>query len=311
MKRLFPPEELTKIFGNLGLIYVSHLHSDHHLGLIGLLKKYIEIQERLPIESRKPVFIIAPIRLITSLYEFSQVEHLKLDEYLVPFNAYDLIPHYLRTATNRPSKLDQGLYDGLLDLMSLKSIETCFVPHCLAAYGIGITDKSGFKVVYSGDCRPSRELVALGQDATLLIHEATLADHELDSALEKMHSTTSEAIDVGRQMNAQNIFLTHFSQRYVRVPEFVLEWDKSKQEDGGGKYENVSIAFDRMRVRVGDLWKIGRMYPVFDKMYANTAAGRKRKADEMEGEEQGLLEKTKGISHLMTGLPALGEQRAG
>ena len=308
MKRLFPPEEFTKIFRNLGFIYVSHLHSDHHLGLIGLLKKYIEIQEREPIESRKPVFIIAPIRLIVSLYEFSQVEDLKLDKYLVPFNAHDLVPYHLRRS-NRPSNLDQGLYEGLLDLLSLKSIETCFVPHCSAAYGVSITDKSGFKVVYSGDCRPSDDLVALGQDATLLIHEATLADNELDSAIEKMHSTTSEAIDVGRRMKAQNIFLTHFSQRYMRVPEFVLDWDTSQREEDDRKYEAVSIAFDRMRIRVGDLWKIERMYPVFEEMYATTA-GRKRKAEATEIGEESLLQRAKRISALMM-TPAYSEQQAG
>jgi ribonuclease Z len=305
MKRIFPPEELTRVFRNLGLIFISHLHADHHLGVIGLLKKYIQVQESEPLEARKPVFIIAPFRFITFLYEYSQLEVLKLDEYLIPFNAYDLIPHDLRTATKQPSKLDQGLYEGLLNMLSIESIETCFVPHCQSAYGVGITDKSGFKVVYSGDCRPSPELVALGRDATLLIHEATLADHELEAALDKMHSTTSEAIDVGKRMNAANIFLTHFSQKYTRVPEFVLEWSKKRAE--AGKYENVSIAFDRMRVKVRDLWKIRMMYPVFEQMYAET--GRKRKAEEMEDGE-GVFDKTKTIaSSLMTAASPLGEQR--
>lgn len=52
---------------------------------------------------------------------------------------------------------------------------------------------------YSGDTRPCDKLVKEGQDATLLIHEATLEDASLDKAIAKRHSTTGEAIDVGKR----------------------------------------------------------------------------------------------------------------
>ena len=38
-------------------------------------------------------------------------------------------------------------------------------------------------------------------------------------AASKKHSTSSEAVDVARGMNAYRTILTHFSQRYPRVPE--------------------------------------------------------------------------------------------
>lgn len=50
---------------------------------------------------------------------------------------------------------------------------------------------------YSGDCRPSEELVRVGENATLLIHEATLEDTMEQDAKDKNHCTTQEAIDVG------------------------------------------------------------------------------------------------------------------
>lgn len=318
MKRVFPPKEFAQVLHNLGLIYISHLHADHHLGLVGLLKEYINLQESLPPDSRKPVFIIAPFRLIASIYEYSQLEDLKLDEYLIPFHATDLIPEYLRSVNNQNPRLaDPGLLTGLYNTLSLESIETCYVTHCQAAYGIAITDKSGFKVVYSGDTRPCPELIEIGRDATLLIHEATFGDQELDAALEKMHSTTSEAIDIGRRMNAKNVFLTHFSQRHVRVPDFVLRWEKTPAAEKA-KFENVAIAFDRMRVRVGDLWKVTRMYPLFEKMYfkAEMESQRmknalKRKAREMEGGEEGSRER-EGIAPVVeTASEPLREQQVG
>ena len=42
-----------------------------------------------------------------------------------------------------------------------------------------------------------------------------------------MHCTTGEAIMIGKRMGATNILLTHFSQKWSRVPEFVIEWSKT------------------------------------------------------------------------------------
>jgi ribonuclease BN (tRNA processing enzyme) len=74
------------------------------------------------------------------------------------------------------------------------------------------------KIVYSGDTRPSDNLIAFGRNATLLIHEATFEDDKLAEAMGKRHSTILEACEVARGMNAKHLLLTHFSQRYNGVP---------------------------------------------------------------------------------------------
>ena len=51
-------------------------------------------------------------------------------------------------------------------------------------------------------------------------------------------STTSQAIDVGVRMGARFVILTHFSQRYAKVPLFTDDFSN-----------RVGIAFDNMRVR--------------------------------------------------------------
>jgi hypothetical protein len=85
--------------------------------------------------------------------------------------------------------------------------------------------------------------------------------------LDKMHCTTGEAIMIGRRMGAQNILLTHFSQKWSRVPEFVIEWSKNKDETE--KYGNVGIAFDHMAVKVGDMWKLPLMFSAFEVLYGD------------------------------------------
>lgn len=46
---------------------------------------------------------------------------------------------------------------------------------------------------------PCDALVEAGKDVTLLIHEASMADEEIDKAREKGHSTIGQAIDVGKR----------------------------------------------------------------------------------------------------------------
>lgn len=53
---------------------------------------------------------------------------------------------------------------------------------------------------YSGDTMPSQSLIAAGCDSTLLIHEATLEDTQVEMALAKAHSTFGQAIDVGSRL---------------------------------------------------------------------------------------------------------------
>lgn len=64
-------------------------------------------------------------------------------------------------------------------------------------------------------------------------------EDELSSqAKQKMHCTTSEAIEVGKQMGAKNIILTHFSQRYSKLPRISSD----------GLDDHIGVAFDNMKV---------------------------------------------------------------
>ena len=84
-----------------------------------------------------------------------------------------------------------------------------------------MTSLDGYKIVYSGDTRPSDNLISLGLDeepTDLLIHEATMAHYMLEDCKVKRHTTFTEAIEVAQKMNAKNAIMTHFSQRYSKIP---------------------------------------------------------------------------------------------
>lgn len=83
----------------------------------------------------------------------------------------------------------------------------------------------------------TKSLHVTGMHSDVLIHEATMEDELLDEAKIKLHSTTSQAIEAGNKMDARFILLTHFSQRYAKLPRFSDSFT-----------DRVGIAFDNMKV---------------------------------------------------------------
>jgi ribonuclease Z len=133
------------------------------------------------------------------------------------------------------------------------------VNHCAHAFGIkleGLTNKSclPYSLVYSGDTRPCANIRDAAKECTLLIHEATFENGLEHEALTKKHSTTAEALEIGS--SAYLNILTHFSQRYPKVPSF----DGS---DGivSASGQNAMFAFDLMRVDFNNLRRIPSLLP--------------------------------------------------
>ncbi|KAI5073640.1 hypothetical protein GOP47_0011653 [Adiantum capillus-veneris] len=163
-------------------------------------------------------------------------------------------------ATGRSTLRDMLRCTGL---QSLQSVE---VVHCHNAFGIVIVSESkrnqqgnlrpGWKLVYSGDTRPCQALVDASYGATVLIHEATFDDSMPMEAISKNHSITKEAIEVGMSAGVYRIILTHFSQRYPKIPVF----DES--------YTNKTcIAFDMMSVNLADLLLLPRLLPALKTLF--------------------------------------------
>lgn len=241
--RMYGEKESKKIFAKLKLIYISHLHADHHIGLIGLLQTHREVLG----DKSERILLLAPKQILPWLYFYDhRTESIK--------HEYDLIQN--------GDLLDQPLANETLKNLGISSITTCLVRHCPNSYGVAIEIPSAsavdpVKITYSGDTMPCYELVNLGQNSTILIHEATMENELVLEARKKMHSTLSQAIEQGKKMNAKYTLLTHFSQRYAKLPRF----ENSRLE------ENVGIAFDNMEVSLFDLPHLYLLYPTLKLLF--------------------------------------------
>ncbi len=104
--------------------------------------------------------------------------------------------------------------------------------------------RKGRKVTYSGDTAPCKNLIELGKNSDILIHEATFSKELSDMAIEKKHSTSTDAANVAKKMEAKQLILTHLSSRYR--DESLLELLEEAKEI----FPNTLIAEDLMRVEV-------------------------------------------------------------
>lgn len=245
LKRVFGPKELPAVLRDLKAIWISHLHADHHLGTTSLITAWHEATKNDEAAKNNKLIISSHEGMLHWLKEYSSIEDYGYDRLeTVPLGGP-------KNTLFKKFKAEETMAYGL------SRIDAVHVEHCAGALAVVLTFPNGFRVAYSGDCRPSRKFAYVGSDSTLLIHEATFDDELSGDAYAKKHSTTTEALNIGRMMRAKRILLTHFSQRYQKIP--VMDSDNLDQI--------AIVAFDYMRVKLGDFAKVEHFKPALMKLY--------------------------------------------
>ncbi|KAI9889914.1 MAG: Zinc phosphodiesterase ELAC protein 2 [Vezdaea aestivalis] len=226
LRRAFNPQELLQVFANLRMIFISHQHADHFLGLLDVLKFWNKSQ---PSNSdggsaAKRLRVIAEGPLLWWIVAHSSFQPLSLTkiDLLQCFTSrnyiFDPLGHTIFSTPTRDHSVKGSPmeHNEILNSMGIKTFAVASTFHCPNAKCVSITFKDGFKFSYSGDTRPSMDFAAIGKGSNVLVHEATLDDEMQEDAIKKKHSTVSEAVGVGLVMEAKNLILTHISSRYSK-----------------------------------------------------------------------------------------------
>jgi ribonuclease Z len=216
-------------------IFISHLHGDHVLGLPGLIQTMTLLQRDRPLHIYGPEGIASFIQAFSSvlggpgfpmkIYEISS-EGLVFQghEYGVraveadhdgPSWSYVLSEHP-RPGRFHPEKARAlGVPEGPLwgRLQHGEDVELGG-GRVVRSRDVVDAPREGFKIVYSGDTRPTEALVEAASGADVLIHEATFDDSLAHKADENRHSTVTQAAMVAREAGVETLILTHISSRY-------------------------------------------------------------------------------------------------
>ncbi|KAI0538964.1 beta-lactamase-like protein [Xylaria digitata] len=252
-------DELPSVLRDLKVIWISHLHADHHLGTASVIKAWHE--ETLKSDPSAKLLVASHAHMIDWLREYADVEDFGFER-LVPTSFANFNPK-TRITEPRVFNSEETKQFGL------EKIEGCLVEHCFGALATVFTFPSGLKIAYSGDCRPSDAFVQIGRGATILIHESTFDDELQGDAIAKRHSTMTEAIGVGRKMGARRILLTHFSQRYQKIPNMEEDFEIRRDVRTADKTktdEVILVAFDYMRVKLGEFRQAQAFLPAVQKL---------------------------------------------
>jgi ribonuclease Z len=233
---------------NLKAIFISHNHLDHFNGLLSLIKARVDAYKSLnKMNEYKKLYLIYPKTLYIFLLALRNVFDGNLFDYieLTPAevfstqiqnnSSYNEKQNAFKFSSEYQIKFGQffdndyckELKDNLKKDLNIIDIKTIPVVHIHSSYGLSIEFKTSninthnqsdsFKFIYSGDCRPTENLVKYGKECDFLLHECTFDNSYLDEAIKKKHSTISEALETSRKMNAKWTLLTHFSTRYGRI----------------------------------------------------------------------------------------------
>jgi ribonuclease Z len=231
---------------NVGDIFFTHMHADHILGVTGLIRT-MALQGR-----TEPMRLFGPpkserlLRQAVTLgsdkqhfpinyVEMTPGEPLQRDGYsILPFSVEHGGALALGLAIVESPRLGRfnpdlarsmGIPEGPLWGQIHKGQEITLpdgrVVHPSELVG---PTRSGRKLVFTGDARPSDTTAEVAAGADLLIHEATFADEEAPLAVETGHSTAREAATVADRAGVKRLVLTHISSRYSRdVQELAAE----------------------------------------------------------------------------------------
>jgi len=217
-------------------VFVTHMHGDHVLGLPGLFQTMALLDRKRKLEVYGPVGIRAFIEAIRKTVQFAltfpievteiedtdvvceekeyEVHSLSVD-HVVPSLAYALIEKPRPGKFNPKRAKALGVPEGPL-WSRLQHGSAVKLPNgrVVKPEEVVGAPRPGRKIVYSGDTRPTRELVRLAENADLLIHDATFDDQLKDRALEDGHSTPSQAAETAKEAGVKRLILTHISARY-------------------------------------------------------------------------------------------------
>lgn len=215
-------------------LFVTHLHGDHCVGILGLLQTMSMQNRTEALEIFGPngieEFIAANIKvlnfglsfpvLINIIKEGKIYEDKKYSIYVCKANHSVTAFSYLFVEKDKPGRfnIDEakklGIPEGELWHKLQNGSEIEINGKLIQPNQVLGEKRSGKKIGISGDTMPTQELEKFFEGCDYLVFDSTFLDEEKQRAQETCHSTAKQAATIAKNANVKNLILTHFSARY-------------------------------------------------------------------------------------------------
>ncbi|MFB5609168.1 MAG: ribonuclease Z [Nitrosarchaeum sp.] len=215
-------------------IFVTHLHGDHCIGLLGLLQTMTMQHRTEPLEIFGPIgieeFINVNIKVlnfglsfpvIITLVEEGKIFDSKIYSiYACKANHSVLTYSYLFEEKDKPGRFDLekaktlGIPEGKLWNQLQNGLEIKVGGKTIVPEQVLGEKRPGKKIGISGDTMPTKELEKFFEGCDYLVFDSTFLDEIKEKAEETGHSTAKQAAILSKNAKVKNLILTHFSARY-------------------------------------------------------------------------------------------------
>jgi len=212
--------------GSIHHVFISHLHSDHMLGLFGLLST-------LSLLGRKSELVLYGPQ--------------KLEEIIT--SHFKLMPDTLMYPLKFVALPDTGL--NMIHEDKTLTVYSFPVKHRIPAWGFIFRERinhgtntgmEGRTYVYCTDTLFNPDFSDWFRDCDLLYHEATYCQAHLSRAVSTAHSTALQAGEMARLSNVRQLLIGHFSARYKDISLMLNE--------AQSVFPNTLAAVDGMTVEI-------------------------------------------------------------
>jgi ribonuclease Z len=230
----------------LNHIFISHLHGDHYLGLVGLLST-MHLRNRLD-----DLYLFGPSGLsdiITTHLKYTEMVlgyriHFKS---LDPINSEVLIDNENITISSFPldhripctgflfrekneyhklKKSNDLKNMTLMEINALKNGRDVIGPDNSIKYGVNEYTEPPRKprtYAYCSDTRYNEAIIPYIKSVDLLYHESTFLGDKAQRAHDTYHSTAGQAASIALKAEVKKLMLGHFSIRYKELDPLLSE----------------------------------------------------------------------------------------
>ena len=221
-------------------IFISHLHGDHYLGVMGLLST-MHLMGR-----KKPLNLYAPAGLadiITLQLKYSETvfnytvnfiavdttvsKAIHVDDFItvhtIPLNHRIPCTGYLFAEKPKKRRI---IKDKLPEDISVKSIiklkngENVLDGDGNVLYNhtqMTLPPKRVYKYAFCSDTKYDESIIPIIEGVDILYHETTFMEEHSDRAKSTYHSTAKEAATIAKKANVGMLLMGHFSIRYKEL----------------------------------------------------------------------------------------------
>ena len=250
---------------NLDDIFFTHFHTDHLIGVVGLLRT-MSLQGRTePLRLWGPAGAERMLKRAESLgserlafgleiRELTATDAIPRKGYLIhtfalehrgpPSIGYAIVESERLGRFNPELAAELGIPEGPLwgRIHKGESVTLDDGRVIDPSVLVGQT-RPGRRVVITGDTRPCATTILAAEGADLLVHESTFGEEEATRAVATGHSTAKEAAQVAKMAGVRQLVLTHVSARYTRDA-------KELEDEARSIFPNTRVAKDGFEVDV-------------------------------------------------------------